>query len=399
MTLAGWKKAPSDPSNTALPAASPVASLEPSPSDAPGSAGFDLAATLSYLESPAGQAAVSDRDRHLTGATLTAVASTLGVAPVTAPTWNQPAQQPVALPAPQFGVPTAPAVVPAVVPAALPTPAAAPQPAQIPSFSQAQSFPAPQQVPSFSQAQSFPAPQQVHPFQQVPTFVPAPQPGYFPPQYSGAPMIGGYQPPSNGPEFVAGKQGSSAGVIAAAVIGVLLLFCVGLIGAVSLLGSKVQNSFNSISNTLPANGAPYTSPGALGPLTSFEINNGITDTIVMGRNTYGPAAFPTACAVIEPNTGDYSTVACSAGKMNARFVVVGSKGTDGLTTDIEQLCLDTGTSLFATPNQPLTPNDLWMVSYNTGVVECFVVNPSFQVRGDIQPGGQLSGLEPIITLP
>jgi hypothetical protein len=319
MTLAGWKQ-------TSGSAAKSDAAVISDPQDATASEGvapavtFDLAATLSYLESPA------------------------------APGRSVPVSEPLAAPvtsmmaAPQIPSPTAPPVAPPQVLSP-----------DVPSWD----------TPT---QRSFSAPAQPFP------------PAQFPP----AQFAQGQFPQQPGaPVFVAAQKGSSAGIIAAVVLGTLLLLCVFIIGAVSLLGQKVKTTFNTLPNSLPYSAVPVNGPAqSSSSLTPFELTNGLTEADVFDRNTYGPVSFPVGevCAVFEPDTGDYAAVYCSSAKTNARLITVGTAALDGSKTLVEQTCKEIAESTLGTP---VATEDLWLVTYSTGPVECFIASPGFVVTSTI----------------
>jgi Flp pilus assembly pilin Flp len=168
-------------------------------------------------------------------------------------------------------------------------------------------------------------------FQVQPGYASAPGYGYAPGQ--SGPM--GPHGQANAPMFVKPQGGSKAGVIVAVILVLFLLVPIMLIGAVSVLGSKLKSNFNNISNTLPYNTGYSQNPSApvgngvlppidpnVGPLTPFETVSGLQTYDVYKRNATGPVAFVAGqnCAVFEPDSTSYSAVYCSAGKMNAQMV-------------------------------------------------------------------------------
>jgi hypothetical protein len=191
------------------------------------------------------------------------------------------------------------------------------------------------------------------------------------------------------------KDGSSAaktvGVVVAIIIGVILVVCVAIVGAVSMLGAKVQQSFNAIqiSNTLPGDsGFTVIEPAAQLPLddpsqpqgspefAAYLANSGVQSSAVWATNTLGPVAFAvdsSACAVFLPNTMIYGAVDCG-GPANAQRVVAGTSA------DVAAACVARAATLTGVA---VPVEQLWILTYDTGVAECFVRTPDWTVSDNV----------------
>jgi Flp pilus assembly pilin Flp len=243
------------------------------------------------------------------------------------------------------------------------------------------------------------------------------------------------QPPygaqSSAPMYVTPQSGSKAGVIVAIVLvlGLLAFISIAIIGAVSVLGGKVQTSFNAISNTLPPGG--YQSPNAnygtpvdtapgfdqpiddqpiddqpidgqpidgqpigqpaaasvplppvdpnVGPLTPFEASSSIQLMSVYKRNGTGPVGLVPGenCVVFEPNTTSYAAVYCSSGRMNAAMVK------RGWPLDVQETC---ATEVQKVLGRAPDYEELLLVKYpELGVEECFVRTKNYSMVASFQP--------------
>jgi Flp pilus assembly pilin Flp len=242
-------------------------------------------------------------------------------------------------------------------------------------------FTPPQPQPQYGQPQQFGQPQLFPPHAQLsqPHQIPQPPPFQFPSGPPGATGQIAYQTQPGAPIYVAGKQGSSAGIIAAVVLGLILFVSVGIIGAVSLLGQKVKTNFSAITNTLPSAPPVQSYGAAASSLTAFESANGLTESDIIDRNTYGPVGFPVGeeCAVFEPDTASYAAVYCGSGKMNARLITVGFVTAGESNSVVEESCHRIAKSIVG---PIIEAKDLLLVTYDSGSVECFITSsPDFVV--------------------
>lgn len=204
----------------------------------------------------------------------------------------------------------------------------------------------------------------------------APGVGAVPPVYSKAPS----------------STGKTVGIVVAIVFGLIAILAVLLIGAVTLLGNKVESTFNTISGTLPNYSVdpyatdPYdTDPQAADPyanaartaaayesLTPFELGNYMDTIPFLGRNTDGPMAWAPGegCVVFQPDTMSYGAFACSGNRMNAQLV------TSGITSEVNERCLTVASER---AGAPVDVTSLWMVDYANGQAECFIRNGSWSI--------------------
>jgi hypothetical protein len=261
-------------------------------------------------------------------------------------------------------------------------------------------------------------PFQGHPFQNGQSAYGSPQ-GYGPQTYGTPP--GFAQPQSAAPMYVAPQSGSKSGLIVAIILILVLVafFSIAIIGAVSVLGGKVNSSFNAISNTLPPAGyqspnygtpidttpgfdtgiqgdpgseapqtiaagqpAPVPGPPAdpnVGALTPFEASSGIQLANVYKRNGTGPVGMVPGenCVVFEPNTTSYAAVYCSSGRMNAAMVK------RGWPLDVQETCAaEVQKVIGRAPDY----EELLLVKYpELGVEECFVRTKNYSMVSSFQP--------------